>query len=103
MISFSKKELGGGTILDLGIYILQLQQYVYKGLKPIKIVSNGHLNKDGVDESANAIITYPGGKTAVLTCNGRVELANEATIVGSKGTIRVCIIQHKIRFVNVQK
>lgn len=91
MTSYSKKELGGGTILDIGIYTLQLQQFVYKGLEPIKVVAAGHLNKDGTDESANVIITYPGGKTAVLSCNGRVTLSNEAQIFGTKGIMRVCI------------
>ncbi|KAJ8971448.1 hypothetical protein NQ314_000705 [Rhamnusium bicolor] len=64
------KELGGGATLDLGVYILQFQQYIFRGLKPLKVIASGHLNAEGVDSSISAIITYPGSKTAFfsLTC-----------------------------------
>lgn len=69
------KELGGGAILDLGIYVLQFQQYVFRGLIPSKVVANGHLNEEGVDSSVSAIITYPGSKTAVVSISSLVKLA----------------------------
>ncbi|KAG5897496.1 hypothetical protein JTB14_031118 [Gonioctena quinquepunctata] len=64
-------QLGGGAILDLGIYILQFQQYVFRGLKPIKIAVNGHLNSSGTDESVGVVITYPEGKMAVVSTSAR--------------------------------
>lgn len=83
------KQLGGGAILDLGIYILQFQQFIYRELKPVKVVAAGHITKEGVDESASAIFTYPNGKTAVVTCNATAQMTNEAVIIGTKGTIRI--------------
>ncbi|KAF5300868.1 hypothetical protein FQR65_LT09030 [Abscondita terminalis] len=83
------KELGGGTILDLGIYALQFVQFVYKGLKPISIVARGRLNENGVDESASAILDYDHGKIAIVSSHSRVELVNEGCIIGTKGMIQV--------------
>ncbi|EFA11517.1 Trans-1,2-dihydrobenzene-1,2-diol dehydrogenase-like Protein [Tribolium castaneum] len=81
--------MGGGAILDLGVYMLQFQQYVFRGLRPINIAVNSHLNDQKTDESAGAIITYPDGKMAVVSTSARVSLPNEGTVVGTKGTIRM--------------
>lgn len=85
----TSKELGGGVTLDIGVYTLQFQQFIYKGLKPIKVAVNGHLNDAGTDETVGTVITYPGGKIATLLISGRVELPNEAVVNGTKGAIRV--------------
>ena len=53
-----KKELGGGGILDLGIYVLQFQQFCFRGLTPNKILATGILNSFGTDDSSSAIISY---------------------------------------------
>lgn len=88
-IFFSEKELGGGTILDLGVYCLQFQQFIYRGQKPFKILASGHLNKYGTDESTSAVLLYPGGKTAVLTTSAVTQHPNIGFVVGTKGTLRV--------------
>ncbi|CAH0564018.1 unnamed protein product [Brassicogethes aeneus] len=85
----TQKEMGGGSILDLGIYTLQFQQFVYRGLTPNKVVAAGHLNSFGTDQSFNAILTYPEGKTAMVGATAMVEAPNEGIIVGTKGTIRI--------------
>lgn len=83
------KELGGGTILDLGVYAFQFQQMVFGLETPLSMVARGHLNNHGTDESANIIITYDNGRTAVLSTHACLEFDNTAYIVGEKGTIRV--------------
>lgn len=87
-VCYRKKELGGGTVLDLGIYTLQLATLVF-GNKPSTVVAGGHLNQEGVDQDMAAILTYPSGATAVLATHSRVRLPNTATIVGTKGSIEV--------------
>ncbi|KAJ8924867.1 hypothetical protein NQ315_001022 [Exocentrus adspersus] len=82
-------RMGGGAILDLGVYILQFQQYAFRGLKPEKIVVNGHLNDSGTDESCGAVITYPDGKLAIVSTSARVSLPNEGIVVGTKGILRL--------------
>ncbi|XP_072395905.1 trans-1,2-dihydrobenzene-1,2-diol dehydrogenase-like isoform X1 [Diabrotica undecimpunctata] len=83
------KDLGGGVILDLGVYILQFQQYVFNGLKPTKIVASGHLNEEGIDSSVAAILTFPEGKTAVLSASSFTKLACEGVVYGTKGCIKM--------------
>lgn len=85
----SAKELGGGTILDLGVYCLQFSQFVLKGLHPEKVIASGHLNKYGTDSDASVILKYPEGKTTVFSTSAVVDLPNEAVVVGEKGILRV--------------
>jgi len=82
------KTLGGGSMLNLGIYCVQLATLVFG--KPKKIVSAGHLNQFGVDESLSVTLVYEDGKMATLMSHIRVELMNDAVIVGTQGSIKVC-------------
>ncbi|KAH0999655.1 hypothetical protein HUJ04_006041 [Dendroctonus ponderosae] len=85
----TNKDLCGSATLDIGVYILQFQQFVFQGLQPEKIAVAGHLDEHGVDDAVSAIFVYPDNKTAVVSCNTTVELPNKAVIVGSKGTIKL--------------
>ncbi|CAG9135624.1 unnamed protein product [Plutella xylostella] len=80
----SKKDLGGGAVLDIGIYVLQFAQYIFKD-EPIKVTSTGELNSEGVDEVVNIILEYSGGRRASLTAHGRLRLRNQATVYGTRG------------------
>ena len=71
-----KKDLGGGTILGLGIYNIQLAQMVFGGETPT-VVASGHMGEDGVDESNSTTLIYKNGRTATLISHSRVELNNE--------------------------
>merc|ERR550525_1858850 len=81
-----KKELGGGSILDLGVYTVQLAQLVYGGEEPT-VTASGHLGQEGCDESASISLTYSNGRTATLVTHSRVNLPNQAIIIGTKGTL----------------
>ncbi|XP_046388285.1 trans-1,2-dihydrobenzene-1,2-diol dehydrogenase-like [Ischnura elegans] len=83
------KELGGGTTLDIGIYCLQLAMLVFGSKTPCSVKAVGHLNANGVDESTSVVITYPRGQTATLVTHARVELPNEALVVGTKGSMKL--------------
>ena len=86
MARLHKKELGGGSILDLGIYTIQLAQLVYGGEEPT-VTASGHLGEEGCDESASISLTYSNGRTATLVTHSRVNLPNQAIIIGTKGTL----------------
>lgn len=88
---FRKKELGGGTVLDLGIYTVQLATLVL-GDKPSSVKASGHLNSEGVDMSMSCVLTYANGATAVLSTHAEVELPNNAVIVGTNGSIEVMVL-----------
>jgi len=83
------KELGGGGILDIGIYCVQFALWVFGGDRPTKIISGGHLNAHGVDESCSTTLIFEGGRTATLLCHMRVTMENQAIAVGSKGTLKL--------------
>lgn len=81
-----RKDLGGSAILDLGVYVLQFAQFVFKD-EPIKVTAAGDLNDDGVDVVDTVILEYSGGRRAVLNVHSKIKLWNKATVIGSKGHI----------------
>lgn len=85
---YRKRDLGGSSVLDLGVYTLQLAVLLFGG-EPTTIKAAGHLNSEGIDESMSCVLIYPGGKTACLSTHGLVDLPNSALIIGSKGQIEV--------------
>lgn len=91
------KDLGGGAVLDLGIYMLQLVQFIYKE-PPTDIVCTGHISKAGVDESISCALKYKDGRTATLSAHTRANMTNRAEIIGTKGSIAVSIILFPVSF-----
>jgi len=53
------------------------------------VTAAGHLGVEGCDESASISLTYTGGRTATLVTHSRVNLPNEAVIIGTKGTLKL--------------
>ena len=81
-------DLGGGALLDLGIYPISFASMVY-GAQPKKIVSTVHKAKTGVDNHAVITFEYADSATAALTTSSRVRIRHEARIFGTKGMITV--------------
>lgn len=84
-----EKELGGGALLDLGIYCLQFICMVYNGEKPECIQATGVCLETGVDETVVVTLKFSKNRMAVFTCSLSMQLPNDAIIVGTKGTIRI--------------
>ncbi|XP_029953543.1 trans-1,2-dihydrobenzene-1,2-diol dehydrogenase [Salarias fasciatus] len=85
----TQKELGGGTILDLGIYCLQFIFMVYNREKPESIQASGVLLENGVDETVIVTMKFSQGRMASLICSSGLAMPSEALIVGTKGSIRI--------------
>ena len=81
------KKLGGGAILDVGIYPIFLS-YLLLG-KPKSIIAETTFNDLGVDEFSNIIFKYDKGTMANLFCSLSTQTAVEATIYGSKGKLKI--------------
>lgn len=79
--------LGGGALLDLGIYPLSLASMIFGA--PERIVSLAHLGETGVDEQSAVILGYAGGRQAVLTAALRTDLPTEALIMGTEGRLKI--------------
>lgn len=80
-------DLGGGALLDLGIYPLSLATMVL-GL-PDAVNGHAHLSPTGVDELDTITLTYARGASAQLTCSMRLNRPREAFLVGSDGYIQI--------------
>ncbi|XP_071750427.1 trans-1,2-dihydrobenzene-1,2-diol dehydrogenase-like [Centroberyx gerrardi] len=84
-----EKELGGGALLDIGVYCLQFICMVYNGEKPESIQATGVCLDTGVDETMVVTLKFSRNRMAVFSCSLAVEMPNDAIIVGTKGTIKV--------------
>ncbi|KAL7302974.1 hypothetical protein TKK_0004201 [Trichogramma kaykai] len=81
------KSLGGGSILDLGVYVIQLACLVFDHERPVEIKAAGYLNEEGVDLSMSASLVYEDGRTASIATQTTCLAPNDASIIGTEGWI----------------
>lgn len=82
-------ELGGGALLDVGVYVTSFASMVLGGKVAPRIVSLADLGQTGVDEQSAFILGYPQGRLAMLFCAVRTESPHEAIVMGENGRIKV--------------
>jgi predicted dehydrogenase len=80
-------QLGGGSLLDIGIYPLFLCLYLLG--KPDNIRAAGHLAPTGSDETCHALLTYADGRSAVISSTLACTTSLTAEIAGTAGSIRI--------------
>jgi predicted dehydrogenase len=80
-------KMGGGALLDVGIYPVTLASMVLGRAE--RIVSLAHLGETDVDEQAAMVLGYSGGRHAVLHTSIRTRTPNEALLMGTEGWIRI--------------
>ena len=80
-------ELGGGALLDLGIYPVSFAWDVFGA--PSSVIASGTLTDAGVDQETAIILGYPTGAHAVLQTQMTGTGPNRAAIVGSLGRIEI--------------
>lgn len=81
-----KGHLGGGTVLDLGVYNIQLALWAFQRY-PDEIKAEGKLNDQNVDTETNVTLLFPGGGVAKMKTSGVLNLSNKAIVTGTKGSI----------------
>lgn len=79
--------LGGGALLDVGIYPLSLASMLLG--TPDRISSLANIGQTGVDEESAFILGYPSGAMAVLYTAVRTSTPQDAVIMGENGMIRI--------------
>ncbi len=77
--------LGGGALLDLGVYPINLADLVLGA--PATVQSWAHLTPEGVDENTGILLGYESGAVAALTCSINGATRNAASITGTTGRI----------------
>jgi predicted dehydrogenase len=80
-------QLGGGALLDLGVYSISLAWMIFGS--PSRITSMAQLGESGVDEQAAIIMGYDEGQLAILYTSIRTDTPAEAILMGNKGQIRI--------------
>lgn len=80
-------NLGGGSLLDVGIYPVFLATLIWG--KPEEIKASAVFGKTGADESCAMILKYAGNKIAVLDASIAVNTGTEAFIYGEAGTMHL--------------
>lgn len=80
-------ELGGGALLDLGIYPLTLAHLILGS--PTSIHAEATLTEKKVDLNTSIILRYANGAHALLSCTMASRGSVGATIVGDKGRIEI--------------
>jgi predicted dehydrogenase len=80
-------QLGGGALLDLGVYPVSLASMVFGA--PACLTGLAYLGATGVDEQAGVVLGYDAGRLAVIYMSIRAETSREAILMGSSGQIRV--------------
>ncbi|GAB3749491.1 Gfo/Idh/MocA family protein [Spirosoma pomorum] len=81
------KKLGGGALLDIGIYPL-FWSYFMLGM-PQSIKATATFGSTGVDEQIGMVVTYADGEIAVLDSTLRTKTPCEAYVYGTEGLIKV--------------
>ena len=88
--------LGGGALLDVGIYTIFLATWLWG--KPDKIKATAVMSPLGADDGCAMIFEYPGNRIAILDCSLVVKTEIEAYIYGETGSLHL----HN-RFINPEE
>lgn len=87
--------LAGGGILDVGGYPVSMATLIAgiddkKGfVEPSKVLAVGHLGTTGVDEWTSAVLQFPNGVIAELSCSVSLAQDNVLRILGTNGRIEI--------------
>jgi predicted dehydrogenase len=77
--------LGGGALLDLGVYPINLAHLIMGA--PASVQAWAHLTPEGVDENTGVLLGWQPGAVAALTCSINGASRNTASITGTDGRI----------------
>ena len=81
------KELGGGALLDLGVYVVSFAQMLLG--TPDTVRATGSTFPTGVDAEAALLLGWEDGRSATLTTSLRNALPGQARVFGTEGWIDV--------------
>ncbi|KQQ89658.1 MULTISPECIES: Gfo/Idh/MocA family protein [Micrococcaceae] len=79
--------LGGGALLDLGIYPISFAFDILGA--PQRILASASKTVTGVDRQTSAIFEYAGGAQAIVDCELDAASANRALVIGTEGWIDI--------------
>ncbi len=80
-------RLGGGALLDLGVYVVSFAQMLLG--TPDRVLASGSLFPTGVDAEVAMLLGYDDGRAATLLASLRQALPGQARVFGTTGWIDV--------------
>lgn len=92
--------LGGGALLDVGVYLVSLASMLFGA--PSRIASIPTMSASGVDAVSALLLGYPNGGVAQLTAAISLATPQEATIVGTAGSITLHPLWWKVSRLTVR-
>ena len=81
------RELGGGSLLDLGIYLVSFAHMILGS--PDEIKASASFTDKGVDSKASIVFKYNDSSMATLSCSMIDSMPNRAIISGTNGYIDI--------------
>jgi len=92
-------ELGGGALLDLGIYPLSIAASLLGPVVDVK--AQADMGPTGVDVQTGFTLKHEGGGMSVCSCSFQARTPGELTVSGSRGHIRMNTMFHRARSITV--
>ncbi len=84
-----KKELGGGSLNDLGAYLVFMSNLIFED-SPVAVTCSLHNDaQTNIDLHGSALLEFPGEKTSLISFGLGMLYQNNYSIWGSSGIIRV--------------
>lgn len=87
-----KKSLGGGTVLNIGVYSIQFCQWIFQQAPKSIQILNALVNDDGVDVDILAEIRYGNDSVAKIRHSFVKKQNMRAKIIGTNGELIVSVI-----------
>ena len=88
----TKKQLGGGTLYDIGVYCINAARYLYRA-EPTEVmaisVNSGGAKFAEIDETTGALLRFDGDRVAAFVTSFNADDVASYRIVGTKGQLRV--------------
>ena len=87
-----KKDLGGGTLYDIGVYCINAARYLFQdNPTSVSAISVGGTDRRfrEVDEMTAALLHFPGDRLASFVCSFGAADVSSYDLLGTKGSVRV--------------
>jgi predicted dehydrogenase len=88
----TEKELGGGTLYDIGVYCINAARHVFRA-EPKEVmaisVNSGSPKLKEIDESTAALLRFDGEKVAAFVTSFNAADVGSYRVVGTKGQVHV--------------
>ncbi len=80
-------SLGGGAMLDIGVYNLGFLRMVMQDADPVSYSIVSHMSEYGTDDFSTVQLVYPDGRSANSTVSIGLVMPHTAAVFGTKGAI----------------